>query len=181
MVKSELPIHELDKRHAGLPPGVAGSYEEAARVSLSENHEPPVEFAISHDAVEQVAAVHWQPPDDRCRRGWANRDDATRDGAYACAIAAIELVADLYAMRRAETLTGADYYVAPVSTDPDDLENCIRLEVSGTQRDEVEVHRRLRQKVEQVKHGRSNLPAIAAVVGFKSKSIRMRSVNDDMA
>ncbi len=181
MIKPMLPIHEMDKRHTGLPPGVAGSYGEAARVSLSENHDPPQEFTISHDMIENAAEVQWQPPDERCLRGWANRDDATRDGAYACAIAAVELIAGLYAMRRAETLTGADYYVAPISTDPDDLENCIRLEVSGTQRDESEVQRRLRQKVEQVKHGNSNLPAIAAVVGFKSKSIRMRSVNDDVA
>jgi len=79
-------------------------------------------------------------------------------------------------MSRAETLTGADYYVAPRGTDPDDLENCLRLEVSGTHLGANEVKRRLAQKVRQAQKGKSNLPALAAVVGFRSKLISMKPV-----
>ena len=176
-----LPINNMEKRHPGLTPFLAGCYHEAACVSLSANHLPPQDFTLAHDEVESIAQVQWVPPDDRCARAWANRDDATRDGAYACALAAAELILGLFAIGRAETLRGADYYIAPRQVAPDDLEDCIRLEVSGTQRDEQEVRRRLNQKVRQARGGRSSLPAIAAVVGFKSKSIRMRSVENDMA
>ena len=174
--KLTLPIHDMEKRHPGLTPAVAGSYNEAARVSLSASHIPPQDFELTRDQLESIAEVNWPPPDDRCALAWANRDDATRDGAYACAIAAVELISGLYAVSRAERLTGADYYIAPSTSHPQDLEDCIRLEVSGTQSDEHEVLRRLGEKIRQARAGRSSLPAIAAVVGFKSKSIRMRSV-----
>ena len=65
--------------------------------------------------------VAWEPPDENCLRAWANHDDATRDGAYACAIAAAELSLGLYAISRAETLTGAEYYVAPLGQTIEDL------------------------------------------------------------
>jgi hypothetical protein len=172
----QLPIYAMDTRHPGLPPGVAGSYEEAVRVCLSLNYESPQIFLITHDAIEHSAEVEWESPDQRCQRGWANLDDATRDGAYACALAAVELTSGFFAMGRAEKLTGADYYVAPIETDPNDLESCIRLEVSGTQSDINEVIRRLREKITQAKNGNSPLPAIAAVVGFRTKCIKMESV-----
>jgi len=180
MKKPELPIREMDKRHPGLTPSLAGCYEEAARVSLSLNHSPPQEFSLSLDQSQSVAEVRWTPPDERCNKAWANRDDATRDGAYACALAATELISGLYAVRRAETLTGADYYIAPNAPEPEDLESCIRLEVSGTHLDDRHVLQRLKDKVEQAKGGKSSLPAIAAVVGFKTKCIKMRSVENEM-
>lgn len=176
----ELPLQEMERRHPGLTPALADCYQEAACVALSANHSPPQHFTLSKDDVRSNALVKWCPPDERTRGAWANRDDATRDGAYACALAAAELTAGLYAVRRAETLTGADYYVAPKGVEAADFENCIRLEVSGTQCDEHEVRQRLRDKIRQARAGASKLPAIAAVVGFKSKWIELRSVNDDM-
>ena len=182
MPKPELPIQDMDKRHPGLTPNLAGSYHEAACVSLSADHSPPQDFELVSDETQRLATVRWQPPNARCSRAWANRDDATRDGAYACAIAAVELISGFCAIGRAETLTGADYYIAPKSSDELlDLEGCIRLEVSGTHSDYNEVRRRLNDKVKQARAGRSSLPAIAVVVGFKAKSITMRSVKDDVA
>lgn len=175
-----LPIYDMEKRHPGLTEGTAKSYLEAATVSLDAEHKSPQDFLLNYDHHEQTTEVMWDPPSQRCLRGWANHDDATRDGAYACAIAAAELSSGLYAMRRAETLTGADYYVAPKDTDPDDFESCIRLEVSGTRSDEQEVRRRLSDKIKQARSGRSNLPAIAAIVGFKTKHITMRTVDNDL-
>ena len=82
-------------------------------------------------------------------------------------------------MRRAETLTGADYYIRHGDESADDLEDCFRLEVSGTDSDSYEVRRRLRVKVRQALQGKSNLPAIAAVVGFRVKLITMQRVDDE--
>jgi hypothetical protein len=71
------------------------------------------------------------------------------------------------AVRRAETETGADYYVAAPGTAPEDLDSCFRLEVSGVDHgDTAEVHRRLRSKLNQLSSGNSNLPAVAGVTGF---------------
>jgi hypothetical protein len=70
-------------------------------------------------------------PDSPILGAWANETDATEAGAYGCVIATVELLRDLFAVRRAETGTGADYYVGPRGAAQDDLENCFRLEVSG--------------------------------------------------
>lgn len=180
MKKPVLPLEEMNKRHEGLTAHVAGAYYEAACVSLSRNHTPPQDFDIVRDEGQVKAEVRWHAPDAQCLRAWANRDDATRDGAYACAIAAVEVVSDMYAVGRAETLTGADYYIAPKGTGAQDFERCIRLEVSGTHCDECELRRRLSEKVKQVKQGRSSLPAIAAVVGFRVRSIMLRRVENEL-
>ncbi len=82
----------------------------------------------------------------------------------------------LYALRHAETRTGADYYVAPLNHTAEDLEDCYRLEVSGTNADAQEVRRRLSSKVRQAQQGQSNLPALAVVVGFRIKLIFMQAV-----
>lgn len=110
---------------------------------------------------------------------WANNIDTTESGAYGVCLAAVEVEEQLVAVRRAETLTGADWYVAPIGTESDDLESCFRLEVSGLDAGgRAEVAARLRQKVEQTRRGASNLPAIASVVGFKEKSVAIQKVGD---
>ena len=69
-------------------------------------------------------------------------------------------------------MTGADYYVAPRDKASDDLEDCLRLEVSGVDHGpDSTVRQRLRDKLTQVAGGNSNLPAIAGVVGFKIRLI----------
>ncbi|AFY50733.1 hypothetical protein Nos7524_5008 [Nostoc sp. PCC 7524] len=144
---------------------------------LDRHHISPKEFTLENDKVESIAKVDWDITDNRIRGAWANIDDATRDGAYAVAIAATELSRGLFAVRRAETRTGADYYIAPINEDLEDLENCFRLEVSGTHSDKSEVKKRLRIKIEQTKQGNSNLPALAAVIGFKVQLILIQTVD----
>ena len=69
-------------------------------------------------------------------------------------------------------MTGADYYIAPKGTALDDLEDCLRLEVSGVDRGpESAIDRRLRTKLAQAAAGNSNLPALAGVVGFRARLI----------
>ena len=55
---------------------------------------------------------------------------------------------------------------------PDDLEGCLRLEVSGVDRGPAPVVRqRLDAKLRQAAAGNGNLPALASVVGFKARLI----------
>lgn len=172
-----LPISDMASRHFGLSAGVAAAYLEAARVCLDRHHKSPTHFGLFDDEISSVAAVEWEIADDRIRSAWANDTDATEAGAYAIAIAATELSRGLFAIRRAQTKTGADYYLAPVGHSMDDLENWIRLEVSGTDEGSLtDVKSRLLQKVNQARAGASNLPALAAVVGFEARQIAIRSV-----
>jgi hypothetical protein len=173
-----LPIQDMSERHHALTPPVAGSYLEAARVCLDRHHISPKEFTLENDKLESVAKVEWELTDDRTQAAWANTDDATRDGAYALAIAATELLRGMVAVRRAQTRTGADYYIAPIDRDLEDLESHFRLEVSGTDLGKPDVKRRLIMKLEQAKQGRSNLPALAAVVGFKVQLILIQTVDE---
>jgi hypothetical protein len=171
MVIPLLPLQNMDERHKGLLPSTAANYLDAARVCFDRYHVPPQEFDVLNNAIEYKVIVDWETTDKRCRDAWANQDDATRDGAYACALAAVELLLDLVAIRRAETRTGADYYVAPVGQILEDLEGCFRLEVSGTDLSISEVKRRLRDKINQTIRGRSNLPALVCIVGFQARLI----------
>jgi hypothetical protein len=174
-----MPIDDLAERHYGLTKNLAGTYNEAARVCLDRHHHPPTQVTITKLSSEQTAVVKWEPTDDRTRGAWANREDATRDGAYGCIIASVELSEGLYAVNRAETKTGADYYVAPGGKTMEDLEHCWRLEASGLDKgNKSAVARRLREKVQQTKEGASNLPAIAGVIGFEILSVLIEYVND---
>ena len=78
----------------------------------------------------------------------------------------------LVAVRRAETRTGADYYVGEPEAGLEDLEASFRLEISGTDEgNESCIISRLREKLTQASKGNSNLPAIASVVGFAALRI----------
>ncbi len=170
MTLALLPLEDLSTRHYGLTESIAAAYLEAACVSLDCHHISPQTFVLKRDGNEQKVAVEWSKPDARIKAAWANLDDATRDGAYAFAIASVEHLLSLYAVRRAENRSGSDYYLAPVNGKIDDLEDCIRLEVSGTGLDESELKSRLKIKMEQVRKARND-PAIAIVVGFKVRQI----------
>lgn len=172
-----LPIHDMDQRHTGLTTAIADSYTEAASVCLDRHHESPTDFEIGTDGSRTTAALEWRPPNARTRRAWANETDATEAGAYACVLAAVELANGLVAVHRAETLTGADYYVARPGGSPQDLEDCQRLEVSGVDRGlRSAVEKRLRAKLDQARAGRSNLPALAGVVGFQARLVVLADV-----
>ena len=80
------------------------------------------------------------------------------------------------AVARTGPRSGADYYLAPSGAPVDDLENCFRLEVSGTALDETEFRRRLSVKVKQARARTSVAPALAAVVGFQIRKIAICSV-----
>lgn len=176
----KLKIELLHERHSGLTPSLSGSFFEAASVCLSRHHNSPVEVEIAHSEGTTMRVVEFENPDLRVLNAWANEIDTTEAGAYGVCLAAVEVEEQMVAVRRAETLTGADWYIAPIGTEPGDLEDCFRLEVSGVDAgDRAVIEARLRQKVAQTRRGASNLPAIASVVGFKGKAIVMQKVSSN--
>lgn len=177
MAPPPLPLTDLASRHPGLTVLLAGAYSEAASVCFDRHHNSPREIRIRNGTGATAAVVTWVQPDHRTRMAWANDTDATMFGAYDCVIAAVELTSGYYAVRRAENLTGADYYVAPAGRGLDDLEDCLRLEVSGTDKGmDSDLESRLREKVQQTKDGKSDLPALAGVVGFRALRILIEHV-----
>lgn len=167
----------MDQRHRGLTAAVAESYGEAAAVCLSRHHQPPVQVTLSDNGAESLASVDWAVPDARMQDAWANTRDTTEAGAYCCVLAGVEELRGLTAVRRAETGTGADYYVGASGAGAEDLEDCLRLEVSGLDAgDHREVRARLQEKVQQARDGNSSLPAVAGVVGFAACLLMIRDV-----
>lgn len=173
----ELLISNLDHRHPGLTPAMAQMFFEAASVCLSRHHGRPTALDIKFlPSTESNAAIDWLPPSSRVQAAYFNTIDTTEWGAYGISLAAIELKG-LVAIQRAETLSGADYYVAPVGSSFDDLEDALRLEVSGTDTGSAGVcYSRLEQKIEQTKAASHTSPALASVVGFSQKLVLVSEI-----
>ncbi len=161
----------LHPKHPGISAAVCMALTEAAEVCLARHHPPPnTQFSVDCCGSRISAVLRWQPPDDTAKRAWNNRDDATRDGAYILSVAVVEAELGLVAVSRAETRTGADYYVA--QPDARDLEGAYRLEVSGVDAGDLrEIRSRLHKKEKQALRGESSLPAYASVVGFREASV----------
>ena len=124
------------------------------------------------------AQVSWTSPGQRERDAWNNQLDATRDGAYAMAVAAAELSLGLTTISRAREQTGSDYLVATAEPDSEiattDFESALRLEVSGVDRGGPPVvAARLRRKRAQLERAAPDEPGFAAVVGFEAKLIQI--------
>jgi hypothetical protein len=172
-----LPLREMHARHRGLTKAVAAYYFEAACVCLSRHHEPPRPGVVQDDSTSTSADLEWDPPDAVTVGAWANRTDTTEAGAYSIVLAAAELTLGMVAVRRAETGTGADYYVGPPGAGVEDLEDCYRLEISGTDSaDSRELMKRLSAKIAQTQRGNSSLPALAGVVGYPQCMVLLRHV-----
>ena len=175
MAQLALPIAELETRHPGLTRAVASTFYEAACVCLERHHNSPVTFSVFSGGAFIDALVEWAIPDARCKAAHANEIKATEEGAYACALAAVEITQGLIAIHQAETRSGADYYLGEPGNSVYDLEGSRRLEVSGVDHGNASaVDSRLRQKIDQALAGRSNLPALAGVVGFGAKLIKLQ-------
>jgi hypothetical protein len=177
LTEVRLDIHRLSARHPGLTDAVASYYTEAARVCLDRHHYSPVVIEIDNSGAALATSVEWEETDERTKAAHANETDATEAGAYACVLAAVELTLQMVAIHRAETATGADYYIGPTGSTVADLEAALRLEVSGVDKGSpTTVTHRLNAKLEQAATGASNLPAVAGVVGFRARLIMLKPV-----
>ena len=161
-----LPIHDIETRHPALWKEIADFYMLAARFCLDRHYRSPVEFTLSHNGSRSAVRIEWLRTECGIEDAWDDRV-ATEHGAYLCALAAVELSEGLVAFYRAETGSGADYYVGAPGSIHEDLEDCVRVEVSGVGcGSESDVDARVRKKLKQAALGNSDLPARAAVVGF---------------
>jgi hypothetical protein len=162
---------------------ITDGYAITAAVCLSRHHRSPTVVTVESDSgLVLQYQVAWPPPTAEHIRSSANVEQATRDGAYALALAAVDAQLGLVALRRAEGRSGSDFYLIPkgsdVPSDPHlDLErdDLIRLEVSGINEDDDAAMRgRVRQKIRQALDGHSPVPAIVGVVGFLSARVVFR-------
>jgi len=174
-----LSLDAMHERHRALTPPIASYYQEAAAVCLSRHHTSPVQVTLSDNGHESSAEINWTAPDARILAAWANTTDTTEKAAYGCVIAGVEQLRGLVAVRQAQIGTGADYYIGLPGAGIEDLEDCLRLEVSGVDAgDHREVTKRLLVKIEQLKAGNSNLPALAGVIGFSARLLLLRDVEE---
>lgn len=176
-VNEQLNLEDLSSRHPGLSIGLSTCYSEAARVCLDRHHISPIELKVEDDGNEKKIECNWELSDEMLKNAYANEIDTTEFGAYAVVLATVELTRRLVAVKRAETKTGADYYLSFIGDKYVDFEKCIRLEVSGLNNGFYSnVKKRLGEKLTQAQAGKSNLPAIAGVVGFGPKTILIQSL-----
>lgn len=172
MAGAQLMLGDMHERHPGLTPAMARVFFEAASVCLARHLASPANFMIERDAAQTQADVDWLPVSPSLKAAYANTIDTTEVGAYGMCLAAIELYAGLVAIQRAETLSGADYYVAPAGSGIDDLEEAYRFEVSGVDRGRRALcDQRLRAKIKQTQDSAHPLRAIAGVVGFEQQLV----------
>lgn len=165
-------------RHPGVSNAVCEALSEAAEVCLSRHHVPPrTSFQVEFSGEQLVRYLTWSSPNETAQLSWHNQDDATRDGAYIISLSIVEHELGMVALSRADTRTGADYYIGLANAN--DLEGAFRLEVSGVGGGgQAEIRRRLRQKLDQASRGDSFLPAYASVVGFREATILVSLVEN---
>jgi hypothetical protein len=189
-LSSELGLPELRSiktpRHPGVSEEVCRAYSQAAEVCLGRHHTPPVTLLrVECKGRDPSRFLGWWAADETAQRAWRNRDDATRDGAYVVSLAVVEAELGMVALSRADTRSGADYYIgAPGSRD---LEEASRLEVSGLDEgNRTEMRRRLRDKESKRREDIASCrltPALWASGRPPSWSVmlRGRSMNDQHA
>jgi hypothetical protein len=164
----KLDVENLWERHVGVSRGLALAYAEALSVCLQKHHTSPLQYDLRDDEHSREAIVEWNAPADSLQRAWGNEIDVVESAAYGLALAAMELTRGLVAIGRAETKSGADYYLGTPGEEMTDLESAKRLEVSGVGvGSETAIRSRLTKKLAQAARGTSDLPAIASVVGFE--------------
>ena len=119
-----LSLKVLHERHRALTPSIAGTFEEAAAVCLSRHHVPPTAVTLSDNGRESSGQISWTQPDTRTIAAWGNARETTGAGTCGCVIVGVEQLRGLVAVRRAETGTGADYYIGLPDAGDEDLEDC---------------------------------------------------------
>ena len=179
-----LNLTGLHLLHPGVTPELSGALCQAARVCMNRHHTSPTDLTIEVEATAHERELSWELPTPAECNAHANVADATRDGAYALSLLCLETTMGLVAVGRAEELTGADWYVIPsgqavwdIFGFPDlDQPGVLRLEVSGQDRGPLGA--RLTEKLRQLQSGSSNLPGIAAIVGFERAWVKIAHYRD---
>lgn len=175
-----LDLYSLHLRHPGMAREITDNYAVNAAICMERHGSSQRVWSVQINQ-EPIAEylVTWNPPTPAQLRSCANKDDATRDGAYGLALAAVDAHSGLVALRRAEGRSGVDFYLVPEGAEiPDshdldiDRDDLVGLEVSGIDDDtDRAVRARVREKVEQVRAGLSSYPSIVGVSGFRTARV----------
>jgi hypothetical protein len=177
------PLDLLHDRH-NVSEAVVRANAEAASVVLSRHHQSSslLETWTWNTGMRTKHRLAWPNPSPVAVSTWANLDDAVEAGAYAIALAAVEVEYDLYCAGRAVRRSGCDWWIGPANSwrgadGQLDLESAVRLEVSGIEvcRSEQQLGSRLTMKVDQLANA-SQFPGKAAVVGFSSLQVVFRDL-----
>jgi hypothetical protein len=171
-------IEALHESHSGMTAALCSVLAESVSVVLTRcDFAPPTLFDLHAQSRSSSALLVWQKANERRLRAYQNQDDSVRDAAYGVAIAAVEIETDLRVVSRADTRSGADYYLDRNDLAADQpkeatFEGSYRLEVSGVGDGDADaVRQRLHSKRRQLSNGRSDKPGIAGVVGFRARLI----------
>jgi hypothetical protein len=176
-------LTSLHTRHSALLESTASSIYDAARVAMARFHEPEeLTWNVSGVGGNATYDSSWEAPTSTHFTTFANEKDTTEDAAYCVAIATADCHLDLELLTRAPQGSGSDWIFGSRGAKADDGLNLdfesvelMRLEVSGISEDTPnKLEARVRQKVAQTQGKQTTLPATAAVVGFKSASVRLR-------
>lgn len=170
-----LDLDTLADRCDRLAPSKVRALVEAAAVMLDKFHSSPapgmlhvVDWESVKVTAEHNLLLRWAPPSPQSRDTHANELDATEEGAYAVAFAAV-MSRGYRVVRRAHHGSGADFILAKDGEPDNDYH---KLEVSGVARGNSDVlDQRLVAKMEQVGRGDLDRPGLAVVVGFQSTTL----------
>ena len=170
----------MASRHPGLTTSLADHQCEAAGVCLARFHAlPPSILTVHAPGVDRRYELIWRFPTQVEVAANANEDDATEAGAYAVALAAVDVHLGLVTIGRTYRRSGADWHLRPYPVvervfdiDGDDV---VRLEVSGVS-DDDDAKMRERARVKRAQAAARPGPALVAIVGFRSPRVLIRSV-----
>ncbi|MBL8787985.1 MAG: hypothetical protein JNJ59_24030 [Deltaproteobacteria bacterium] len=119
-----------------------------------------------HDGSGEVRlALRWAPASPEATEVHGDLIDATEYGAYAVAIALVDVLG-FKVLGRAARGTGADWWIEPRWEGGGEDGAPWKLEVSGIDSGTGAVRTRLRAKVDQGRRGEYHRPGIAVVVRF---------------
>ncbi|MCZ7608073.1 MAG: hypothetical protein M5U25_18835 [Planctomycetota bacterium] len=169
----KLDVTALDKTTV-MSAGLRTHLQEAAYVMLSGYHKPPTTSAklVEGDSGSQRdAEVLWREPTDLEVSTHQNSKDATEYAAYALAAAFVHATEGFTLVGRMPQGTGADFWMLRDSDNEDDI---VRVEASGIA--DGHLGKRLREKVDQILKGNSNLPGLAFVARFAQSHMHAERV-----
>jgi hypothetical protein len=119
-------------------------------------------------AYQAKLGCRWTECDENTRLTWNDPDEATEQGAAACALVLIKGLAHYEVVERSRKGTGFDYWLGDEDEYP--FQKKARLEVSGiAEGSEAQLQQRVNQKVRQTRRSDSTLlPAFVAVLEFRN-------------
>jgi hypothetical protein len=164
----DLHLTRLQEMHPVLPLTTALEYEYRAAIGLARHgHTPGVRLAVSHDGQQRQGRLHWRKasPDADLQLDFHR---VTEDAAEAVALAVIHVGRGWTIVRRLQHRERGDWLLV------DAEQNHIALEVSGV--DQIDTaHRRLREKVRQVRQSPTRGTKVACVIELAPPRCRVQT------